>query len=402
MGGVGRRARVSRAGASDAARAEPAGVCPRAILEFVPPHCPHEACPAYVPGAVSSFRFQRRGVRRIARDPGWRRMFRCGHCGRFFGSTAFTLDYQARYAHLMPPIYHGLMNGQAMRQVARSLGVSLSVIVRAQRLMAGQCLLHHKRMLEPLRGELLEPLVLDGFRTFADSQYEPLDLNTIIGAESSLWFDLEAAPLRRSGTMTAQQRHIRDQRERRLGRPERGIRQKITRRGLRRVHALAPVGSELELRSDKEPDYARALVQLGPSVRFRHITVSSRQRRDSSNPLWRVNHLHRLMRHSLKSHVRETLGFHRSLRGLMDRALMARCWYNLTKGVSERTPERARITPAMRAGLASEPVTPEALFAVRLFPRPGELTEDELVLFDGRIKARPNEHRARRTAKIRV
>jgi hypothetical protein len=340
------------------------------------------------------FRFHRRGFQRIEREPGWVRIFQCRHCHRYFRNSCFEMDYWKKRGGLWVRVFLGLTNGQAKRQIARCLGVTRTTIDRIERDLAKHCLLHHLGQLRELRGQLAEPVGLDGFRTYAGSQYETLDLNTTATCESGFVLHLGAAPLRRSGTMTARQKVVREERDRRLGRPPRGIRRAVTRRAFRLIEWLRDPKREIEVRSDEEPDYARALKDLAGEVHVRHVTVSSRARRDESNPLWRINLIHLLMRHSLKSHTRETIAHHKCLRALMDRALILITWLNNVKGISERSVKKSRTTPAMLLGLAGAPLDLEAFFTARLFPRRERMPSSVAHLYEGRLKARPNEHRA--------
>lgn len=361
------------------------------VRDFVPPHCPHRECSAHVLQPGEHFRFHRRGFQRIERDPGWVRIFQCRHCGRYFRDACFSMDYWKKRGALWSRVLLGLVNGQAKRQIARCIAVSPSTIDRIERDLAKHCLLHHLGQLRQLKGRLDEPVGLDGLRTFAGSQYETLDLNTTQTCESGFVLHVGAAPLRRSGAMTPKQKLVREERDRRLGLPTPGIRRAVTRRALRLVEWLRASGVEIDVRSDKEPDYRRAMLDLSGEVSLRHVTVSSKARRDESNPLWRINLLHLLMRHSLKSHTRETIGFHKKLRALMDRALLLVTWLNNMKGISERSVEKSRTTPAMLLGLAESPLDPETLFARRLFPRREKMPSSVEELYEGRIKARPHE-----------
>jgi hypothetical protein len=335
--------------------------------------------------------FQRRGYRITERRPGWVRNFSCKLCGRYFRSSVFTEDYWKRVTGVNEAIYLGLANGQALRQIARARQLSLGLVRRRERWLARQSLLWHELVLRDLEGRLDEPVVLDGFRTFAMSQYEPLDLNTSITADSGFLLDLRAAPARRSGRMTPRQQRTRERRDRGLGTPPPGVRVEATRESLRCIDRLARPGAVIELRTDEEPDYARALEKEGLGERFEHVTVSSRALRTTHNPLWRVNHLHSLLRHSVKSHTRETLAFHKRLRGLLDRAAITRIWINLTKGISERRGEDAETTPAMRLGLAPAPVRGERLFSLRLFPERVGLPDELRAMYEGTVKGRPKE-----------
>jgi hypothetical protein len=364
---------------------------PAHIRDFMPPHCPFPDCEAHTIPEGTLFLFQRRGYRRTDRKPGWVRRFFCKHCERFFSSSCFTGDYWKRVTGVDEAIYLGLANGQALRQIARSRKLSLGLVRRRERWLARQCLLWHELLLKELEGKLDEPVALDGFRTFAMSQYEPLDLNTPVTTRSGFVLDLRAAPARRSGRMSDAQKARREQRDLWLGTPARDVRVKASGQSLRLIDRLAAPGKTVELRTDEEPDYARALEQEALGERFEHVTVSSRELRTRANPLWRINQLHAMLRHSLKSHTRETLAFHKRLRGLMDRAVVARLWLNVTKGISERSGRAAKITPAMVLGLVSEPLRGAELFGKRLFPGRVGLPEELREIYEGTIKARPRE-----------
>ncbi|MFQ5382637.1 MAG: hypothetical protein ACE5EF_13600 [Dehalococcoidia bacterium] len=366
---------------------------PRSVVDFVPPHCPHPECPDHRIPEGRTYRFIRRGYQRNKRPPGWVHIFKCRTCGRHFRDASFSLDYWQKVPPLWDRIFLGLANGQAKRQIARTLGIDRGVVDRAERKIAQHCILLHREQLDRLEGTVREPVALDGFRTFAGSQYEPLDLNTTIGCTSGFFFHLQAAPLRRSGKMSERQKKIRAYREQMLGLPERGVRRRITRESLEELEKLRHPLKRIEWRTDREPDYARALADLRRrgAVKVRHRTVSSRARRDTGNPLWRVNLLHLLMRHSLKSHGRETIGFHKILRGVIDRAVILRTWLNQVKGISERDTGGQHTTPSMILGLERRAKKPEQLFRRRLFREHFELTEEESRQYAGSLKARPRE-----------
>ena len=180
--------------------------------------------------------------------------------------------------------------------------------------------------------------------------------------------DLNIAALRRSGTMRPEQRRRRAERDARLGWPEPRARERRTRQILARLVDLVPPGRSLKLRSDEEPDYARAVASLEPG-RIEHTTVSSRARRDAGNPLWKVNTLHGYGRHAIRGLVRETIAFPKTAAGLWDRCWVFLLGQNNTKGVAERTVALARTTPAMRLGLARRPRGWTGLCQRRRFPR---------------------------------
>ena len=357
----------------------------------MPPFCPHERCRFHDGGGGARWHYERRGYRRVRRSPGRIRRFRCGSCGRWFSSSTFREDYWSKRPGLSAAIYHLIADGEGLRQAARKLRVSPTTVKRRQRWLARQSLLAHLELMRRLSGRLTEPVVLDGMRTFAGSQHEVAELNTFVTADSGLHLALDAIPLRRSGSMTPAQRRERARRDRRLGRPDPRARVRITLSGLRRLQPLLPPSHTLLLRTDEEPAYGRAVAQARRTMSIRHEMVSSRRRRDASNPLWRVNHLHRFQRHSLANLKRETIAHSKRLAGLLDRALIHRCFANLTKGVSERRAEASRTTPAMRLGLAVRPLRGEELFRWRRFPRRAGLTDELREVYEGRLRARPRE-----------
>lgn len=367
--------------------------------DFVPAFCPRRGCPGHRLPEGERFRFHHRGTRTNKVRGDTVIVYHCLHGRHSFCSSAFTNEYWHHRGGLLDEVYRGLCEGQSQRQLGRTLGVHPGTVARRERRLGRQALLILLSQQRELEGRIAEDVLLDGQRIFAGSQFEPLDLNTTITARSGFVLDLAAAPLRRSGAMTEAQKRRREERDRRLGRPDPLARRRITRETLRLLLRLIPDGRRIVLRTDEEPDYARALADLGQPSAIRHRTVSSLRRRDTSNPLWRVNHLHARMRHGLKSQTRETLGFHKRLAGAMDRALVFSAWNNNTKGMSERHRSRARITPAMLLGLAERPLDGDDLFARRRFPEREHLPERLRTLYEGRIVARPREPMTRRVPK---
>ena len=374
-----------------AARYHEPGTVPANVLHFVPPHCPNPECEHHLdPEPVRGWYYSR-GLRRVRRKPGVVAQFSCRSCGRWFRSSAFGPDYWKKLPGLQHKIYNQKANGCGQRQCARVLGVSLTTVRRRTRELARQCLLYHVVQRQRLERRLDEPVALDGLRDCAGSQYEPLDLHTPIATKSGFLLDLNLAPLRRSGTMTARQKVVREERDQRLGRPEARAREKRAAEIFRRLDRLFPADRPWTLVTDEEPDYARALAALPPG-RVEHKTVSSRARRDARNPLRAVNALHGYMRHAMRDVVRETIAFAKTAVGLLDRAWIFLVIRNNTKGLSERTAEQSRRTPAMVLGLARRPLHGRALFARRLFPRRVGLPPELESAYRGTLRARPNEN----------
>lgn len=350
---------------------------------FQPPFCPNAACAWHTAEETSGWRFQRRGARPVQRSPESTQRFRCTDCGRWFTDSTFSDVYWKKKPGLTERLYPLIVDGKALRQAARTTGVSVSTIKRREEQLARQALLHLERAWRRLRGRLDEPLELDGLRTFAGSQHEPAEINTLVASASGFLLACTPFPIRRSGRMTARQKVERRRREARDGRPDPRARRQSVTELLSAALALPAPHHRLRLRSDKEPDYVQAVRRLERLVQ--HTRVSSHVRRQTSHhPLWLTNHKHRLLRHVLASLRRETIAQHKTLQGLAERLALVQLWLNFTKGVSERRRDRARTTPAMLLGLSRRPVG-GALFAERLFPVRERLGPRLRPIYDGRL-----------------
>jgi hypothetical protein len=360
---------------------------PVSVQEFAPPFCPNEECAYHRhDGPAEDWPWEGRGFRQIERRPYWVRQLRCKACGRWFRSSVFGWEYWKKIAGLGYRIHAHLRDGDGIRQAARKLRRGATTVRWHVRLLAMQSELVHWEQHAALAGRLTEPVALDGLRTFAGSQYEPLDLNTAITTESGYVLDLNAAGLRRSGSMRPGQKQRRAERDERLGRPDPRARERAVAAILGRTLELA---ERLALRTDEEPDYAAAVARFGP--RIAHTTVSSRARRDARNPLWKVNCLHGWARHAVRALVRETIAFSKTSAALLDRMWILLAARNNTKGIRERTAEGRRTTPAMLLGLVRTRLEARALFSRRRFPRRVGLPAELEPAYRGLFRARPQE-----------
>ncbi len=358
------------------------------MRRFVPPFCPNEDCPYHLhTGGPETWPWQSRGLRTMARRPYVVRNFSCRHCGRWFRASVFGPDYWKKLSGLSARIYDHVHDGDALRQAARKLRCGATTVRWHVRLLARQSLLIHLEQLQRLVGRLREDVALDGLRTFAGSQYEPLDVNTAILTASGFVVALNAAGLRRSGSMRPDQRVRRELRDERLGRPDPRGRERSVHTMLAGLLELTP---HLNLRTDEEPDYRKAAAPFGD--RITHMTVNSKERRDALNLLWKVNCLHGWARHALRALVRETIAFAKTSAGLLDRSWIFLAARNNTKGIRERDAEGRATTPAMLLGLEKAPRRGRALFSRRRFPRRVGLPKVLEDAYRGTWRARPREN----------
>ncbi len=341
-----------------------------------PPHCPNAGCDFH--HDPSGWRFVRKGFFQRQARPQRIQRYRCTHCGRAFSSQTFSPTYWLRRPELLAPLFHRILACSALRQIATEYGVSHTTIQRQVERLGRHCLLFHER-LRP-RAAPREPLVLDGFRSFEAGQTWPFEAQLLVGA-SHFVYGFNDAELRRSGTMTRAQRRQRERLEHRHGRPA----AQATRAAVAELVArIVPPGAHAELWSDQHRAYPAALGRLRDRT-LHHRTVSARQRRTTTNPLFPVNLADLLLRHTGANHKRETIAFSKRRQGAMYRLAIWQVWRNYLKWTSER--HRAR-TPAQALGIVGRRLCVADVLHPRLFPSRVRLTPWLARCYAGRIPTR--------------
>lgn len=355
---------------------------------FVPPHCPRTDCRFH--RSVAGWRFLRHGHFTRQAAPHRIPRFRCAHCGHTFSSQSFSTSYWLRRPDVLTATAFRTLACSGYRQLAREARCSPTTVMRHAARLARHALLYLQA--QRPAGPLAEALVVDGFESFAHSQYQPLHLHLVVGAQSHYVYAFTHTELRRKGRMTAPQKRRRAELEERYGRPDpRGIE-----RGMATALALAvPAPQPLTVRSDEHDAYPRALAHLAHrGYVIRHEPTSSRQARTAGNPLFAVNRLDLLLRHNSANHKRETIAFSKRHQGVVERAAWLILWQNFSKPFSER---HGGGTPAMRLGLTSRPLPIRELLSRRLFPSRVELPAEWTRYYRGEVPTRRlrNERRHR-------
>ncbi len=323
-----------------------------------PPHCPNERCPSRGE-PTACWRWVRAGCFRRLAAPHRIQRFRCDHCGRHFSEQTFRTSYWLKRPELLAPLFHDLVGCSGFRQIARKHAASpQTVALHAARLGRHAQLFHET--LRP-KGEIREPLCLDGLQSFEFSQYHPTLYHVVVGQRSHYCYGFTHSELRRSGRMTTRQKRRRAELEREFGRPDpRSVEREVA----RLLAVVAPTPQALELHTDEHTDYPRALRRLA-HLQVTHRTLSSRSARTSRNPLFAVNLLDLLVRHSGANHKRETIAFSKRRQSALSRLWVFVVWRSYVKWFSER---RGRETPAMRAAVCAQRWSVERILAQRLFP----------------------------------
>jgi len=342
------------------------------LSRFQPHFCPRRECPEHV-RAAPGYRFRRIGyyaTRRRWRIP----RFLCLTCQGSFSRQSFAVSYYCKRPELLRPVAAGLVGGSAHRQLARTLGCAPSTVDRMAARLGRHALLLLARARGELAGRVAEPFVLDHFETFEFTQDFPFGVATLVGSRSWFVYDLDPAPHARAGRITETQRQRLAERPRR---PRGGGYLGSTRRVLDHLVSLASPDRPLSLRSDGHPAYDQAVAEHPARARFALERYPNPPRGPKGSPrspearlrdarLFPVDLLHKILRHSVAHHRRETIAFGRRLNALMERLFLAAAWRNFVKRRSERT--RRSGTPAMALGLTTEPWDWRKVLSRRLFP----------------------------------
>jgi transposase-like protein len=354
---------------------------------FQPPFCPHRACRFHT--NPRGWRYVRWGTyqRRCPRVLTVPR-FRCSHCRRTFSRQTFQTTYWLRRTDLQATILERLLSGSGFRQIARFLRCSPTTVMTHLRRLGRQLLLYHE--LHRPKAPPEESLVIDGFESFAYSQYHPLHVNLAVGAESHFVYAFTESELRRKGRMTAAQKEKRHQSETAVGRPD----PRAVEQGIRTLLELVvPEGSHVTIRSDEHPAYPRALAGL-PGRTCTHARTSSKRARVPSNPLFPVNRQDQMLRHTGANHRRETIAFSKLRMGVIERVAIQVVFMNYLKSFSEK---RQDATPAQRLGRLDRKITVREVLRERLFPVRIPLPEVWQTYYDREVPTRkvPNAVRHR-------
>ena len=336
----------------------------RTRSSFVPPHCPRSTCRYH--RCADGWRWVHHGSYHRQCEPRTIPRFRCSHCRATFSSQSFSTTYYLKRPELLPVIFHRLLACSGYRQITREARCAHSTVMGQAARLGRHALLVLSEQRPPAPVE--EPLVIDGFESFAYSQYAPLHVNLVVGADSHYVYGFTLTPLRRKGRMTPRQKRRRAQLEARHGRvPPKALELDMA----AAIRLAVPLPQRLTVRSDEHPAYPRSLRRLQGYV-IRHECTPSVQARTSGNPLFPVNLVDLLLRHNSANHKRETIAFSKRHQAALERVALLVLWRNFAKRFSENHDGG---TPAMRCGLATSPLSVERLLKRRRFPGRTELPE---------------------------
>ncbi|MGA7615669.1 MAG: hypothetical protein WBX15_10885, partial [Thermoanaerobaculia bacterium] len=255
--------------------------------------------------------------------------YRCLSCGKTFSDQTFRVDYYVKHPVDYIPLIKNLVSTSGQGNMTRFTGLRYELIQNRYERIAHFFLALHAAIRKQILRE--EDFVLDGFESFAGSQFFPNNLNIIVGAQTEFIYQMGFSQLRRKGAMTDEQKARREELESCLGKaPPKAVEDSVTR-------ILQDICSWLlgkgfgpkRLKTDEHTAYVRTLrrVAQAPGL-LRHERYSSKAPRTLGNPLFPVNYVERQLRKDQVNHVRETVQFARCPAAMMNRLTIYQGYHN--------------------------------------------------------------------------
>lgn len=326
-----------------------------------PPHCPNRKC-KYHNHSGGDWPWRRRGYYHRRTVPKRVQRLECRACGVTFSTQTFSTTYWLKRPDLPRRLFMRLNGCMCARQIARDLQCSPETVTRLVARLGRHCMLYH--MMVWAKAPAQGPIVVDGFESFEYSQHHPIHHHLAVEAETGFWLFHTDSELRRKGRMTARQKRRRAEIEEKCGRPDP---QSIRKDMEHLLEVALEQADTAQVHSDEHRSYPPAIrgVQRRIQCRIRHSVTNSKKPRTSRNPLFAVNELDLLIRHSQSNHKRETIAFSKRRQASAERLNVLLVWRNYLKWWRERRPGQ---TPAMKKGLLSHRVSVRELLGERLFP----------------------------------
>jgi hypothetical protein len=269
----------------------------------------------------------------VRKDKSLRQRFKCLSCGKTFSDATFDMNYRfRRRGRLNARIFHAAVHSRSNRSIAREIKSSECLVrTRLMRLFR-LGIVKHGHILDHI--SIGEEVAYDGLEAFAHSQYEPNNVNHVVGASSLFTYLFNFAPMNRKGRMSDRQRVYLEKIEQKQGRFDpRAIRVSTRRIFKEVVNRKSSKLSQVVIRSDEHFQYRKAMGDLEDRIRNKiiHDTVSSKAVRNFKNILFAVNHVDLLIRKDSAAFARETICFAKKHSRMMHKYFLIACYKNYMK-----------------------------------------------------------------------
>ena len=335
-------------------------------MAFEPEYCPYDDC---VHHRRAPFPWRRRGFFRRNVDGRRVQRFECLGCQRRFSTQTFRLDYRLKKLHLTGRVFEHLVAKTTLRQIGRSLETTRKTVERRLALLGDHCARFHAERLRRARarGGFQGDWSLDELETYeADRKLKPVTVPVLIDRRTGFVVHTECAPLAPRGSRTPSE----EERLKRIQASE-GRRRSGSTRAIKRTFGVLAKNvvstGVVQVTTDEKKSYGTCLRQLF-GERLEHITVSSRRKRDTRNPLFRINHTLAMLRDGISRLVRQTWAASKDLTKLHVHLWVWNCYRNYVRPMTNAEARKGGKTPAMAMGLATRRWRPIDLLRWKVGP----------------------------------
>ena len=324
--------------------------------QWTPPHCPSRKCPSHNPLAPA-WAYKPFGYYHRKAHPQRIRRFKCSACGVTFSSQSFSVTYWLKRPDIFKQLPNKATSGACNSQIALDLGVSPSTIDRQIYRLGRHCILFHANMMK--NKPAFTDLAIDGFVSFEHSQFHPFHFHVAVDRYSAFFIWFTDSEVRRSGTMTDQQKRMRAVYEKIRGKPD----PQAVRKDVQELLQYVTAGSQaVTLHSDDHRAYPLAIRAL--TCQVQHVVTSSQDVRNRINKLFEINLLDLLIRHWEAEHKRETIAYVKRRNSAAYKLAIFLVQRNYVRSKRVRG---ERLTPGQLAGVSQRRWTVGEVLSRRLF-----------------------------------
>jgi transposase-like protein len=347
------------------------------LLRSTPPYCANPKCEWHQPEvAEREGRFVRNGKKTISRYPYVSVRFKCHKCKKTFSSSFFTLNYRDRERDTYEEIFDLKWKGWSYRQIAEHLKLSLDTVLRRAQKMARRGILIQAKLMEKVIID--EPVVFDGIENFCFSQYDPNNINHVVGSQTYFLYDFNFSPMNRKGRMSPRQKLKKKQLENKHGRYPKASIHAATKRIFQRLQRKSM--TELVLHTDNHYAYRDVLKKLPKKPPITHLITPAKNTRNYKNALFAINHMDMLTRHHSSAFKRETIAFRKHTIAMQEDFALQMIGKNFLRSIfvkkHKRDPSTNVESPAMRVGIATKIQTFTEFYKTRVTTAQVKLNQD--------------------------
>ena len=258
-------------------------------------YCPKTSCKS--DKIIKDGSYQRRGdSRKVQR-------FKCKSCGKRFGASTHTLEYQQQKRRINSLLLKLLCSKVSQRRAALILGVHRETIRRRVLYWGEKARLKNKRFMHKLARTPVEVMQFDDLITKENSKLKPLSISISVDAHRRFILGAEVSQIEAFGHLA------------KIAKKKHGRRDSLHKEGLDRLfrNTKEAIEEEALIRSDEHQNYKAYITEYFPRARYQQfrsergcIVGQGELKKVGYDPIFMINHTCALFRDNINRLVRKT------------------------------------------------------------------------------------------------